>query len=196
MLVGYVRCTSSASEGDSHAQATQESMLRSAGCEVVFVDQSPAHPGQLQPELDRAVASLRPGDGLLVTALDRMAASFRDLIGRIHQVQCKGASFRSLEGSTGPNNNNNSSSQLLGALLSFDPQLARDRAQSEPKAAARSTQPQQPDRPRLLDVQAVKLAAARLQDGEPVPHIARSLGISAKSLRQAFRAEGLPRYRA
>jgi hypothetical protein len=74
--------------------------------------------------------------------------------------------------------------ELLEALLSFDQKLAGARSRSK---AAKATLDQAEDvgRPRLLDDAAARLAEARVCDAEPVPAIARSIGVTARKLRRA-----------
>lgn len=141
MLVGYVR-----SAPRDTATAMQEATLRGAGCEVVFVERVAASSGQ--PELERALASLRPDDVLVVTELDRLASGVRDLVGCVHQVQIKGASVCALEVLT--DTCTAKSSRLLDALLSLGRPLGGDRSPSAHDHPA--------SRPPLLDGQAVKLA--------------------------------------
>jgi DNA invertase Pin-like site-specific DNA recombinase len=48
--------------------------------------------------LAKAIAALGPGDVLLVTRLDRLAGSTRDLLNVLDAVGERGAGFRSLAG--------------------------------------------------------------------------------------------------
>ena len=49
-----------------------------------------------RPQLKKAIAALEPGDVLLVTRLDRLARSTRDLLNVLDEITRKGAGFRSL----------------------------------------------------------------------------------------------------
>lgn len=180
MLVGYVR-----SNRDGAIPAAEDASLRNAGCEVVFADPCGGSAAEQQPELGKALDSLGPRDVLLVTGLDRLAGGLRELIARMVQVQAKGASVRTLQGSldSGPAHGK----ELLEALLSFDQQIAG--ARNRQKMSAAQDQSEQVERPRLLDDAAVRLAASRAHAGESVPQIARSIGVSARKLRQALNAD-------
>jgi DNA invertase Pin-like site-specific DNA recombinase len=46
--------------------------------------------------LAKAIASLNEGDVLLVTRLDRLARSTRDLLNIVHAIGKRGAAFKSL----------------------------------------------------------------------------------------------------
>jgi DNA invertase Pin-like site-specific DNA recombinase len=151
MLVGYVRSTR---EGD--IPAAEHASLRDAGCEVVFADPCVGWAAEQQPELGKALESLRPQDVLLVTGLDRLGGELRELIARMVQVQSKGASVRTLQGSIEPGPT--SGKELLEALLSFDRKIARPRKRQTPNAAPETSE--ELGRPPLLDDAAVRLAAA------------------------------------
>lgn len=180
MLVGYVGSTR---EGAS--PAAEDAALRDAGCDVVFTDQCESSAAEPRTEFAKALESLKPQDVLLVTGFDRLAGGLRELIARMLQVQAKGASVRTLRGCVDTHTAN--SKELLEALLSFEKDLAGARIHQGMKVAQQ--QGQHVGRPRLLDTAAVRLAAARAEAGEPVPRIARSLGVAAQTLRRALNAE-------
>lgn len=183
MLVGYVR---SAQQGD--VSAAEGASLRDAGCELVFADSCVGAAAEQQPELGKALDRLGPQDVLLVTGLDRLAGDLSELIARMVQVQAKGACVRTLQlqGAIEPGSTN--AKVLLDALLAFDAQRAS--ARKRQKANAVEERNEDGRRPRLLDDAAVRLVASRAQAGEPVPKIARSIGVSARELRRALRADG------
>lgn len=177
MLVGYVRSTR-----DGAIPAAEDASLREAGCEVVFADPCAGSAAEQQPELGKALDSLQPQDVLLVTGLDRLAGGLRELIARMVQVQAKGASVRTLQGSIEPGAAN--AKELLDALLSFDQQIAG--ARSQKRANAAQEQSEQAERPRLVDDAAERLAASRAHAGETAaPQLARSIGASARKRRAA-----------
>jgi DNA invertase Pin-like site-specific DNA recombinase len=90
VIYGYARV--STSQQDHAAQVAQ---LEAAGAAKVFAEKvSGAKTDRCQ--LERAIAALDAGDVLLVTRIDRLARSARDLLNIIHDVQGRGASFRSL----------------------------------------------------------------------------------------------------
>jgi DNA invertase Pin-like site-specific DNA recombinase len=182
MLVGYVR---SAQQGD--VSAAEDASLRDAGCELVFADSYVGSAAEQQPELGKALDRLGPHDVLLVTGLDRLAGDLSELIARMVQVQAKGACVRTLQlqGAIEPGSTN--AKVLLDALLAFDAQRAS--ARKRQKANVVEERDEDGRRPRLLDDAAVRLVASRAQAGEPVPKIARSIGVSARELRRALRAD-------
>jgi DNA invertase Pin-like site-specific DNA recombinase len=69
--------------------------LKAAGAEKVFAEKvSGAKTDRKQ--LQRAIAALGQGDVLLVTRLDRLARSTRDLLNVLATIAEKGAGFRSI----------------------------------------------------------------------------------------------------
>src|SRR5262245_3991027 len=50
-----------------------------------------------RPELAKAIAKLRGGDVLVVTKVDRLARSTRDLYNILKTIEDKGAGFKSLD---------------------------------------------------------------------------------------------------
>ena len=89
-VVGYGRVST---DGQSvHDQIVQ---LTAAGATRVFSEKmSGTRSDRLM--LRKALAALGEGDVLLVTRLDRLARSTRDLLNVLHEVGERGAAFRSL----------------------------------------------------------------------------------------------------
>lgn len=74
MRIGYARV----STRDQHAEA-QSDALTAAGCEEVFTEKVSGKLAR-RPELDTALRTLRAGDQLVVTKLDRLGRSLEHLI--------------------------------------------------------------------------------------------------------------------
>ena len=90
MIVGYARVST-----DGQTLDAQQASLRAAGAEKVFSEKvSGAKTDRRQ--LAKAIDALGPGDVLLVTRLDRLARSTRDLLNVLAMVSERQAGFRSL----------------------------------------------------------------------------------------------------
>src|SRR6478735_5068982 len=89
MLIGYARTSTMEQNAGLEVQVRD---LNAAGCEKLFSEQvsSTAH----RPKLDRALESLRKGDVLVVTKLDRLARSMRNLLELVDTIRNAGASLR------------------------------------------------------------------------------------------------------
>jgi len=90
MIYGYARVST-----DGQTLDTQREALTQAGAGRVFAEKiSGARSDRAQ--LQRALTALEPGDVLLVTKLDRLARSTRDLLNTLATIAEKGAGFKSL----------------------------------------------------------------------------------------------------
>jgi DNA invertase Pin-like site-specific DNA recombinase len=91
MLIGYARTSTIEQEAGLDAQVRD---LKALGCQRIHKEQvsSVAHRNKLEAALD----DLRPGDVLIVTKLDRLARSMRDLIGIVDRIAAAGASLKIL----------------------------------------------------------------------------------------------------
>jgi hypothetical protein len=73
----------------------QVAELQAAGCAKIFSEKASGARGD-RAELARVIKRLQPGDVLVVTRLDRLARSTRDLLNVLEAVKQAGAGFRSL----------------------------------------------------------------------------------------------------
>ena len=91
MFVGYARTSTIEQEAGLEAQRRD---LASIGVEKVFAEQTSSVGAR--PQLDAALDFIRAGDTLVVTKLDRMARSVRNLCDIVERIEAKGASLRIL----------------------------------------------------------------------------------------------------
>ncbi len=89
-IFGYARVST-----DGQSVDTQVKALRAAGAKKVFRETASGAKTDRR-ELARALKTLAEGDTLLVTRLDRLARSTRDLLNTLDAVAKAGAGFRSL----------------------------------------------------------------------------------------------------
>src|SRR6476619_7079163 len=90
MLIGYARVST-----DGQSLEAQQASLKSAGAERIFSEKFSGAVTD-RKQLSKAIAALGVGDILLVTRLDRLARSTRDLLNILDQISKAGAKFRSL----------------------------------------------------------------------------------------------------
>jgi DNA invertase Pin-like site-specific DNA recombinase len=74
----------------------QVAELQAAGCAKIYSEKASGARGD-RAELARVIKRLQPGDVLVVTRLDRLARSTRDLLNVLEAVKQAGAGFRSLK---------------------------------------------------------------------------------------------------
>jgi len=93
MKYGYARVSPGGKSESVDAQAPQ---LTKAGCKKVFRDVHVSGAKTDRAQLRRVLDQLAPGDVLMVTRLDRLARSTRDLLNTIAAIADRKAGFRSL----------------------------------------------------------------------------------------------------
>lgn len=90
-LIGYARV----STRDQHPEA-QTDALAAAGCERILTDKASGKLAR-RPQLDAALAYLRSGDVLVITKLDRLGRSVRNLIDLAETLDGRGVGLRVLD---------------------------------------------------------------------------------------------------
>ena len=90
IIVGYARVSTG-----SQSYVDQVAQLERAGAVRIFREKESGARSD-RPQLAKAIASLDEGDVLLVTRLDRLARSTRDLLNIVHAIGEPGAAFKSL----------------------------------------------------------------------------------------------------
>ena len=90
MLTGYARVST-----DDQDLRLQRAALHEAGCRRVF-EEKVSGATRDRPELARLLDQLRPDDVVVVTRLDRLARSTRDLLDIAEMLNRAGAGLRSL----------------------------------------------------------------------------------------------------
>ena len=138
--------------------------------------------------LGRAVAALGAGDVLLVTRLDRLARSTRDLLNVLDAVSKAGAGFRSLADAWANTTTPHGRLMLtvLGGLAEFERELIRSRTdEGRKRAQARGVRFGR--KPALTPYQRQEALQRRAQ-GEPLVEIARTFGVSHSTISRLHEA--------
>jgi DNA invertase Pin-like site-specific DNA recombinase len=133
-------------------------------------------------ELAKVIGRLESGDVLVVTRLDRLARSTRDLLNVIDAVSKRGAGFRSLKDAWADTTSPHGRLMLtvLGGLAEFERELIRARTgEGRKRAQERGVRF---GRPRKLTPHQRKEALQRLAAGETQADIARSYAVDARRL--------------
>lgn len=123
-IVGYARVSSAGQCLD-----VQQEQLVNAGCEKLFAEKQSATSTDNRMALQEALEWLREGDTLVVTRLDRLARSGKDLHNIIHQLSAKKVSFQCLQ--QGAVDTTTSMGKLvlgiLGAVAEFETDIRKER---------------------------------------------------------------------
>jgi DNA invertase Pin-like site-specific DNA recombinase len=169
---GYARVST-----DGQTLTAQEAQLQSAGCVKVYSEKASGAKTD-RAALSKVMARLDQGDVLVVTRLDRLARSTRDLLNTLDAVTRKGAGFRSLADTWADTTTPHGRLLLtvLGGLAEFERDLIRARTgEGRARAKARGVHM---GRPPKLNRHQQHEAISRRAAGESLSDIARSYGVS------------------
>jgi DNA invertase Pin-like site-specific DNA recombinase len=175
-LFGYARVSTRDQD-----LAAQDAELMAAGCAKVFKEKASGAKTD-RPELAKVIGRLEPGDVLLVTRLDRLARSTRDLLNVIAAISERGAGFRSLKDAWADTTTPHGRLMLtvLGGLAEFERELIRSRT-GEGRARAKERGVRF-GRPRKMTPHQRQEALQRLAAGETMADVARTYNVDATTI--------------
>src|SRR5215216_3628975 len=170
-VYGYARVST-----DGQTLDAQISALKAAGAEKIFREKLSGARAD-RPELARLMRALGSGDVVLVTRLDRLARSTRDLLNTLATITGKQAGFRSLADTWADTTTPHGRLMLtvLGGLAEFERDLIRSRT-GEGRKTAKERGVRLGRKPKLTRHQRQE-ALARREGGEPLADIARTYGV-------------------
>src|ERR1700736_5098970 len=176
MIYGYARVST-----DGQSEAAQVRQLRAAGAKKVFREVASGAKTD-RPQLRRLLAGIGPGDVVMVTRLDRLARSTRDLLNTLAAITGKKAGFRSLADAWADTTTAHGRLMLtvLGGLAEFERELIRARTgEGRARAKARG---QSLGRPHKLTPHQRQEAIKRRDSGdETLTEIGRTYNVSAQT---------------
>lgn len=174
---GYARVSTSGQE--LHIQLAE---LRAAGCERIFCEKESGTRDE-RKELHRLLATLRPGDVVIVSALDRFTRGgpFKTL-SILQEITSRGASYRSLAEPWA--DTTTELGEVLAALVGYIARKTRDdilrrTAAGRERAKALGVRFGRP--PKLSIVQKTH-ALQRLHAGEPARQVATHYNVSCSTI--------------
>src|SRR3984893_4522034 len=174
--IGYARVST-----NSQDLAGQIAELHAAGCTKIHREKVSGAKTD-RPELAKCLRAIGPGDVLIVTRLDMLARSTRDLLNVLDIVSKAGAGFRSLKDTWADTTTPHGRLMLtvLGGLAEFERELIRARTgEGRKRAQARGVKFGRP--PKLTSHQR-REAIQRLRNGETQADIARTYGVDATTI--------------
>jgi DNA invertase Pin-like site-specific DNA recombinase len=122
MRIGVARV----STRDQNPEAQQDA-LRAAGCERIFTDKASGKLAR-RPELDKALLVAREGDQLVITKLDRLGRSLKNLIELSEVLRSRGIGLVVLDqGIDTATPAGRLFFQIIGAIAEFEHALMSDR---------------------------------------------------------------------
>jgi DNA invertase Pin-like site-specific DNA recombinase len=173
---GYARVSTNGQD-----LAAQEAELMAAGAAKVFKEKVSGAKTD-RAELAKVIRRLEPGDVLVVTRLDRLARSTRDLLNVLATIGEREAGFRSLKDTWADTTTPHGRLMLtiLGGLAEFERELIRARTgDGRARAKARGVRF---GRPAVLTPHQRAEALQRLGNGEAQADVARSFNVSQATI--------------
>jgi len=189
MQIGYARTSTLEQVAGFEAQKRD---LEAVGCSKVFAEQVSSVAQREQ--LEAAIDYLRDGDSLVVTKLDRLARSMRDLLDIVARIEAKGAGLRILvmnldtTTATGKLMLN-----VLGSVAEFERSMMLERQRegvAKAKAEGKYKGRKPTARAKASEVKSM------LEAGESPTEVAKKLGIGRSSVYRVIAARSLKRQTA
>jgi DNA invertase Pin-like site-specific DNA recombinase len=183
-LIGYARTSTLEQQAGLEAQLRD---LKAADCRKLFFEQVSAVSERTQ--LEAALDYCREGDTLVVTKIDRLARSARDLSEMVDRLEAKSVTLRILNFGGDAVDTRGATGRLMlnmfAAMAQFEREMMLERQRegiAKAKAAGKYKGRKPTARAKAADV--VRL----FREGKRVAHIAKELGIGRGSVYRALRA--------
>lgn len=192
ILIGYARVSTEDQKLDLQMDA-----LAKAGVQPgrIFSDHASGGPGVSRPGFNAAIRACRKGDTLVVWKLDRLGRSLLEVLQTCETLEKKGARLHVLTENIDPSSvMGRFMLHLLAALAEMERGLIVERTKAGLEAAR--ARGRIGGRIRTVTKADERRAIAMLRAGEPVPVVARHLGVSKSLIYQRARGEWAPRISA
>lgn len=183
MIYGYARVSTAQQD-----YATQIADLKKAGVTKIFKDKYTGTTAN-RPEFDKLITSIKDGDTLIVTKLDRLARNTQDALNIVKKMNTEGVILRVLNIGT---IDNSPSGRLIFTVFSAFAEFERDLIVSrtqEGKAWAKANNPNFHDgMPRKYTKEQIDFAwKLHTQNHMSYSEISKKLGISKATIYRRFR---------
>lgn len=171
-VYGYARVST-----DGQTLAAQDAALTAVGCAKVYSEKISGAQSD-RPQLAKLLKAIGEGDTVIVTRLDRLARSTRDLLNILHYIGKAGATFKSLADAWADTTTMHGRLlvTMLGGIADFERELIKART-GEGRARARARGKHMGRPPKLTPFQRQE-ALARREAGESLTDIARTYGVA------------------
>jgi DNA invertase Pin-like site-specific DNA recombinase len=176
MIYGYARVSTEAQDYDA-----QVATLRGAGAEKIVAEKMTGATLERRA-LVRLIERLAPGDRIVVTRLDRLARSTRDLLNTLDAIGAAGATFGVLDNPALDTGTAYGALlvSVLGAIATFEREMILART-SEGRVRAKAQGVRFGRKPSLDAYQQAE-ARQRREAGESLTTIARTYGVSHSTI--------------
>ena len=177
--LGYIRTST-----DRQSPARQIRGLESV-CDAVFIEEGVSACSNHRPVYDQLIATLRPGDALVVWDVDRAYRSVFDALTEVKKLNARGVQFEAMSGEYDLTTPDGGFTFTLRAALS-EWEREKLRARTREGLAAARAKGVQLGRPRKLTDSMVESAKRKLENGTTQKHLADELGVAQRTLSRAL----------
>jgi DNA invertase Pin-like site-specific DNA recombinase len=181
MRYGYARVSTTKQDYDLQIEA-----LKAAGCERIFSEKASGKSTDGRTEFKRLMKALNPGDTVVVTKLDRLARSSRDLLNVLHDLKEGSCGFLSL-GEPWCDTTSDIGElvvTIMSGIAQFERKLILSR--TEAGIAKAREQGKKFGRPSALDVGQKRKIADRYAAGETMAVLAREYEVGEATIFRAL----------
>src|SRR5580704_14288286 len=183
MRYGYARVSTSKQDC-----ANQVDTLKAAGCNLIFTEKVSGKSTNGRTEFSRLMRALKSGDTVVVTKLDRLARSSRDLHNILHDLEEGACGFVSL-GETWCDTTTDVGKLVLtimGGIAEFERKLIQARCEEGITKAREMGK--KFGRPSALDAGQRRKIAERYADGETMAELAHEYECGEATIWRALKA--------
>jgi len=183
-VLGYARVSTK----DQHLTGQLEA-LKAAGAVTIYREKISGARAD-RPHLAKLMASLQPGDVVLVTKLDRLGRSTRELLNLMDDIKQAGAAFKSLGDPLWDTTTAQGRllSTVLASIAEFERELIRERT-GEGRDRAKAKGVRFGRKPKMTPHQRQE-AIARLDAGETLAAIAKTYNVDLSTISRLRPFEG------
>ena len=171
--IGYARVSTT----DQKFQA-QIDVLKKHGCGIIYSEKISGGSSKDRPELEKCLYSLREGDTLYVTKLDRLGRSLKDLVVLMTEFQKRKVNFKCIDD---PIDTRSATGEfffhVMGAFAQLERSLTKERTRNGLEAARRRGK--RGGRPATISEEKKDMAyQLYMKNDQQLTVIAKSMGMS------------------